>query len=185
MDTTEMILDIIIAGLTISIAAIAVYVSVHSLRISKKTMDYKMLHDLQTDYRSPDMMKSIAVLQEKYKECYCKSKNLKKEFIRVYEKERKDGISLEETLNYHRRNLTYFYSNLAFLYAYGILTDEMIFNWWTPSDFEMIDKFIIPLQEAIGEHLGSSTEETKFALRYLHKIKNDSIDYFQKNKDTT
>jgi hypothetical protein len=38
----------------------------------------------------------------------------------------------------------------------------MIFNWWTPSDFEMIDNFIIPLQEALGEHLGSPEEEPDF-----------------------
>jgi hypothetical protein len=175
--------EIVIAIATIIIAIIAVIVSISSLRMSKKTMHYQILHEVQNDYRSSDIMASIAALQEKYKECFCQNKNFKKEFIKQYEKERKDKtLPIEKTLNYHRRNLTYFYSNLAFLHEYEIFTSKMIFNWWTPSDFEMIDKIIIPLQEAIGEHLGSPEEETKFALRCLKKIKSDSEIYFQKNK---
>jgi hypothetical protein len=121
------IAEIVTAIATTMIAIIALIVSISSVRMSKKTMHYQILHEVQNDYRSIDIMVSIAALQEKYKECFCKNKNLKKEFIKQYEKERKDKkLSIEKTLNYHRRNLTYFYSNLAFLYAYKIFSREMI-----------------------------------------------------------
>lgn len=166
-----------------------------TIEVMNQTKWHQVLTELQTDYRSPEMMLAISELWDFYrkyeklhKEKHLKidfEKYLKREFIRRYNKEKKDKkLNIADSLNYKRRLLTHFYSHLALLHVHEILPENMIFDWWRPNDLKMIDKFIIPLQEAVDKKFGHSKKELYVFIKYLRKLKKDCNKYYKNLKIT-
>jgi len=165
--------------ISVVIAFIAIIVSCYAILISRKTMRLQALHDVQKDYRSAEMMIAIKDLWDFYRECEKYGSDLKEEFLKRKRDEDNKHMKTEETLNYKRRLLTHFYYHLSALHVHGILPKKMIFDWWMPNDFKMIDKFIIPLQEALNEQFGFSEKEFNVFKKYLRKLKEDCDKYYE------
>jgi hypothetical protein len=163
-----------------------------------QTKWHQVLTELQTDFRSLEMMVAISELWDFYRKCkkiykerHLKidfEKYLKTEFIRRYNKEQKDiengDLGRKECLNYKRRLLSHFYFHLASLHEHDILPEEIIFDWWMPNDLKMIDKIIIPLQEAINKKFAFSEKEIYVYKKYLKKLKEDCDNYYNNMKIT-
>lgn len=176
-------------GTTIAlpIAFIALFIAGYSVIISRKTLRHQVLLDVRKDYRSAEMTSAIDELWEFYRDCNEKKKDdinlLKEEYKKRVGAEKAkisnstDPMKVEDGLNYKRRLVTHFYSHLASINRYGILPPKMIFDWWLPVDLEMIENFIIPLQEASLEMHGVSKEHIKPAMQPLEKLKED-CDYY-------
>jgi len=162
-------------------AVIAVGISLLAMIISRRILKFQVLYELQKDYRSGQMMSAIATLREFDRYCDSNKLNLKDEFLKRFQSEGEQvakGKKIETTLNYKRRLVTNFYIYLASLYANKILPPELIFDLWLPSDFEMFDKFLIPLHQTLDEFLKVPQEETNFTIRHLNTLKEDGLAYF-------
>jgi len=149
--------------------------------ILEKTMKYQALAQVQKDYRSAEMMVAIDALWNFYRKCVEEGQDIKNEFKIQVEIDKSKRLKIENTLNYKRRLLTHFYVHLGSIHANEILPDYMIFDWWDENDFDMIEKFIIPLQEAAAEIHGL-TAKTNEALQNLRKLKEDCRIYTEKKK---
>jgi hypothetical protein len=168
-----------------------------TIKVMNETKYHQVLTNIQTDYRSPEMMLAISGLWDFYRKCenlhkekHLKidfEKYLKGQFIRRYNKEKKEidrtELNVVDSLNYKRRLLTHFYSHLASLHVHEILPENMIFDWWKPNDLKMIDKFIIPLQEAVDKKFGHTKKELYVFKKHLKKLKEDCDSYY-KNMQT-
>jgi len=164
-----------------------------NVKIAKKTTEtmnqamwHQVLQDIKKDYRSPEMMSAIDALWDFYKDCQSKKLDYKKEY-KIRYKDEKNKISnnkmnIQDGLNYKRRLLTHFYIHLASIYKNGMLPPKMIFDWWGPSDFQMFDKFLIPLQKEMSKMLGTPIKETEIAIEPLNELKTACDLYYKENK---
>lgn len=185
-------IGILLGALIISI--IAFLVSYYAVTISRRNLYHQALIDIQKDYRSSEMMSALDVIWDFYRECNNKKNDvdyLKEQYEtrvneereRIYNPKSKNPMKVEEGLNYKRRLITHFYIHLASIYKHRILPRKMIFDWWTPFDFEIFNKLIIPLQQKASEHPGTPKKETKFALEPLIELEYECNLYFNENKD--
>ncbi|HUS98930.1 MAG TPA: hypothetical protein VMY59_01255 [Candidatus Thermoplasmatota archaeon] len=197
MDTSE----IIALGLLI-IAIIAIVGPLLTAFFSGKNVRHQALLDIHKEFRSPEMLSALDGIWKFYRDFKKEhhhlkpdSLNFKKSFKEEYQSIHllqrdsiaNDTLEAEKSLNYKRRYVTHFYVHLASLHKHDILPPEMIFDWWIPSDFDIIKDILIPLQEAASdiceqEHQEITGEELKFSLEPLLEMMYECKEYYEKNK---
>ena len=192
-------MDIIYIIIPIVISIFAVIISYIIAYLASKDIRHQALLNIHKEFRSPEMLSALDGVWEFYYDFKDKHLNLQKNPIKFNEslkeeyktrhkKERKQlGLDTKNSLNYKRRYITHFYIYLASLHKHEILPEEMMFDWWTSSNFRIFQDILIPLQEAASEicdpeHQENTPEELKFTLEPLLRLQYDSIQYHKKNK---
>ena len=145
--------------LTLFLSTCLLYVTYLYVITSRKTMWHQALLEVNKDYRSEDMMDAVQGLWD-FRRKY--EKEVKKEEETKDEKELEgkikdrvkekffEGLDKDENwkLDIQRRMVTYFYLHLAVLYKHEILTKAIISDIFTKENREIIEKIIIPIEQA-------------------------------------
>jgi hypothetical protein len=173
-----------------------------TIKVMNETKWHQVITDIQSDYRSPQMMLAISEVWNFYRKCEdeYKEKHLKMDFtkyvtmkfMRKYHKEKKEidnGQDIKSSLNFYRRELTHFYFHVAILYVHGIIPKNLIFDWWMPNDLVIIDKVLLPCHEALKKEISSlkkgfSEKELYVFKKYLRTLVDDCEEYYNNLKIT-
>lgn len=157
---------IAIASLVISLASAVFALCIFI--IHRRSVFLNVMTNLNYEYRSAGMHFSEKMLINFYKEYENKGK---KELIKKYLEIKKedDGIFkgiknyeerlyfLQDTLFYHRRFVSQYYSHIAYLCYNKILPRRIVYQLWAEKDLRIIPDIIIPMEEGFIE----SREEFK------------------------
>jgi hypothetical protein len=132
---------------------IAIYVLFKSNEKEKFNHIYKFM----ADFRSKEMSQHIKLLWDFYN--YENYKSRKKEYansekpkklIERYEKEHEKA----DEIYIARRNVSFFYFYLAIFLKNNKLDNELLYELWSISGLETLEKIIIPCEESIKKGVG-------------------------------
>ncbi len=136
-----------------------------------------ILIEAHKEFNSPEMGYAIEYLWHFYNN---HKDDLAEAYLEAYEahKNRLEDISSSQTyqtltLHHSRRQVSHFYQHLASLNRLRLLPTWMIKKELSPSDLEIIDKIIIPIEEGMLKHntFGDKADREKdiAQLRFFYK----------------
>lgn len=150
----------------------------------KKVLENANVHQVLVyilgEYRSLEMLAAVRGLWQFFRENQADLRNSYTSRLNTesaYVSSLPLGQQLEAermTLHFKRRLVSQFYQHLAGLYALGIIKGEILYTYWGESDLEIIPRVLIPIETAIMQQLGVSTDKSSATLAKLQKLYDDS-----------
>jgi hypothetical protein len=157
----------------------AVRLQTEAIRSGEAARIHQVLVDILMDYRSPEMLLAVRTLWDLWR-------SDRDGFVERYETQRKreaDAIAAlppekrleaeRASLHFHRRLVSQFYSFVAGLYELGIIPKRILYTHWGEADLRIIPQILLPIEERLGEALGTSPGSGP-TLRRLQKLYDDS-----------
>jgi hypothetical protein len=182
--TANEILTLTVSTLSFLAAAGAAYYAKHALmrsdlanRIAESSVKFQVLWPTLNDYMSTDMYVAIGHLWAFYSE---KPDTLKARYKWQREADLKAANAFQgeeyshfvkNTLDHHRRRVGQFYGLLKAIHDEGGDQRKWVYTYWRRRELEILPKIIIPLEEALGELIG--TPASRLANERLLELYND------------
>lgn len=182
--TTNEILTLTISILSLLAAIGSALYTKHALAradlansIANSSVKFQVLWPTLNDYMSTDMYVAIGHLWSFYREA---PETLKERYKLRREDDLKtantyqgDDYSnfVKNTIDHHRRRVGQFYGLLKAIHDEGGDQRKWVYTYWRKRELEILPKIIIPLEEALGEIIG--TPASKLANDRLLEIYKD------------
>ena len=172
---------------TILISLVSAFVAWLVWYISKRRMIHTFLMDVERRYNSLEIFCAVKTLWDFYRD-NDKTK-LVEVFAQVYDKDEttfsniakeEKMLFLQNTLNYQRRIVTHFYTNLAVLYRCKIFSGKLVYKKWTQDDLEIIPRILAPLDNWMRKKVYTFGRDVKLLDKKsdLLVLYNNSIRYY-------
>lgn len=130
-------------------------------RLAESSVKFQVLWPTLNDYMSTDMYVAIGHLWSFYTK---DPATLKDRYKQQREADQKAASSLQgeeysnfikNTLDHHRRRVGQFYGLLKAIHDEGGEQRRWIYTYWSRRELEILPSIIIPLEEALGEMIGT------------------------------
>ena len=116
--------------------------------------EQQVLGDVLRDYRSPNMLVAVKCLWDLQRATSKQGTDIAEEYARLTEDASVFG-ALQPDLHANRRLVSHFYQRLAGLWKLGVLTDRVVFMFFTADDLSIVTKAIEPIEKALSiKHWG-------------------------------
>ena len=146
-----------LATIAVIISAVGVCIGAISLLFNRRIVRNQIMNDLISAYQQPTMLAALNRLYEFSRYCEANSKDIQLEYQAQLDMEESNVsamnyaerlAAIEGTLDNQRRQVSYFYARVHWLFANGALPPKTFFGFWNIGDIDkLFECILIPIKK--------------------------------------